>query len=337
MSRQNKHGSTDEHQATMKASIGGHLRIARFDHWVKNVFVLPGIVVAISMQPDNLDIVSLAIRSIIGLIATGLIASSNYVINEILDAPFDRKHPIKKNRPVPSGQVNIPIGYVQWLGLMVLGVAVGSFISMPFVVALLSLWVMGIIYNVRPFRSKDKPYVDVLSEAVNNPIRFLLGWFIVGTMTVPPVSLLLSYWMVGCYFMAIKRYAEYREIDDSSVAESYRQSFGFYNERRLIVAIMFYASVAMLFFGAFIVRYRLELVLSFPMVAAVMATYLSIAFKDQSAAQAPEKLYREPNLMVSVIVCTILIGVLLFVDIPFLYRLFPASVQTLSDLTSFPL
>ena len=84
-------------------------------------------------------------------------------------------------------------------------------------------------------------------------------------------------------------------------------------------------------------RYRLELVLSFPMVAVVMATYLSIAFKEQSAAQAPEKLYREPNLMVSVIVCTVLIGVLLFVDMPFLYRLFPASIQTLSDLTSFPL
>jgi hypothetical protein len=141
--------------------------------------------------------------------------------------------------------------------------------------------------------------------------------------------------MVGCYFMAIKRYAEYRDIDDSSVAVSYRKSFGYYNERRLIVAIMFYASVAMLFFGAFIVRYRLDLVLTFPMVAVVMATYLSIAFKEHSAAQAPEKLYREPHLMISVVVCTIVIAALLFIDIPFLYRVFPASIQSISDLTPF--
>jgi hypothetical protein len=99
---------------------------------------------------------------------------------------------------------------------------------------------------------------------------------------------------------------------------------------------MFYASISMLFFGAFIVRYRLELVLAFPLVALVMATYLSIGFKKDSAAQAPEKLYREPPLMASIVLCTILIVVLLFVDIPVLYKVFPASVQSWSDLTTLP-
>ena len=117
---------------------------------------------------------------------------------------------------------------------------------------------------------------------------------------------------------------------------SYRRPFRFYNDTRLIVAIMFYASISMLFFGAFIVRYRLELVLAFPLVALVMATYLAIGFKKDSAAQAPEKLYREPALMASVVLCTILIVVLLFVDIPVLYKVFPASVQSWSDLKTLP-
>ena len=85
------------------------------------------------------------------------------------------------------------------------------------------LWVMGCIYNIPPVRSKDLPYVDVLSESVNNPLRMLAGWFIVGTASVAPASLLLSYWMVGCYFMAMKRYAEYREIGDPTRAAAYRQ------------------------------------------------------------------------------------------------------------------
>ena len=38
------------------------------------------------------------------------------------------------------------------------------------------LWVMGCIYNIPPVRSKDLPYLDVLSEAVNNPLRMLAGW-----------------------------------------------------------------------------------------------------------------------------------------------------------------
>ena len=114
-------------------------------------------------------------------------------------------------------------------------------------------------------RSKDVPYVDVMSEAVNNPLRMLAGWFIVGSESVAPGSLLLSYWMVGCYFMAVKRLAEYRMIGCATTAGGYRKSFRFYDEPRLLISIVFYASAAMLFFGAFVMRYKLELILAFPL------------------------------------------------------------------------
>ena len=53
---------------------------------------------------------------------------------------------------------------------------------------------------------------------------------------------------------------------------------------------MFYASAAMLFLGAFVMRYRLELILAFPLVALVMAIYLGLAFKPDSAVQPGEAL-----------------------------------------------
>jgi hypothetical protein len=34
----------------------------------------------------------------------------------------------------------------------------------------------GIVYNVRPLRTKDKPYLDVISESINNPLRLTIGW-----------------------------------------------------------------------------------------------------------------------------------------------------------------
>jgi hypothetical protein len=85
---------------------------------------------------------------------------------------------------------------------------------------------------------------------------------------------------------------------------------------------MFYAAHAMLFFGAFIVRYRLELILSFPLVAIVMAQYLALSFKDDSAVQRPEGLYKEPGLMAAVIACAALMVFLLFVDVPILHQIF---------------
>jgi 4-hydroxybenzoate polyprenyltransferase len=309
------------------ATLRGHLSIARVDHWFKNVFVLPGIVVALGTDPA-VDRTGLPGRILTGLLAVCLIASSNYTLNELIDAPYDRHHPTKHRRPVPAGQVNTALGYVQWLALMGAGAAIAWTVSFPFTLSVLALWVMGCAYNIPPVRSKDLPYVDVLSEAVNNPIRMLAGWFIVTSVTVAPASLLLSYWMIGCYFMALKRYAEYRNIGDASRATAYRKSFRFFTSERLLVSVMFYASAAMLFFGAFCMRYRLELILAFPAIALVMAVYLHVAMKDNSAAQNPEKLYREPWLMASVVSAAVMICVLLSVDLPVMQRIFTPTAPT---------
>ncbi len=301
-----------------RPSLQGHIEIARFDHWFKNVFVLPGIVAALFLSPSYAD-VDLFWRIVVGLLAVGFVASSNYVINEVLDAPFDRQHPVKSRRPVPSGRVHIPLAYGQWLGLMLIGIGLAQTLSPAFTLVLLSLWAMGCVYNIRPMRSKDLPYVDVLTEALNNPLRMLAGWFIASTTLVPPASLIVSYWMIGCYFMAMKRFSEFRDFKDPVLASAYRKSFAYYTEQRLLVTVMFYGSAAMLFFGAFIVRYRLELIVSFPLVALVMAVYLALAFRENSAVQHPECLYREPLIMVSVIACSLLMVLLLIVDIPFLH------------------
>ncbi|MEO6576521.1 MAG: UbiA prenyltransferase family protein [Polyangiaceae bacterium] len=317
-------------EAALRPTLRGHLAIARVDHWFKNVFVLPGIVAAIGSDPGHIAS-GLWLRILLGMASICLVASSNYVINEVLDAPSDRFHPIKRNRPVPSGLVNVRLAYVQWIVLMLVGVGIGLQISRSFAITVFVLWVMGCVYNIPPIRSKDVPYVDVLSEAINNPLRMLAGWFIAATASLAPASLLLSYWMIGCYFMGMKRYAEFRDIDDPSRAGAYRKSFAHYTLERLLVSIMFYGSSAMLFLGAFIMRYRLELILSFPLVALVMAMYLALAFKKDSAVQRPEGLYREPGLMAAVIACAFAMGILMVTDIPILQVVFTPTAPTIQD------
>jgi 4-hydroxybenzoate polyprenyltransferase len=310
---------------TSRSTVRGLFEIARVDHWFKNVFVLPGVVVALGFAPLSADasaIRTFLMRLVVGLVAVCIVASSNYGLNEVMDAPFDRFHPEKRQRPVPSGRVNIRLAYLEWLVLAAIGIAMGALLSLGLGAALAALWVMGCVYNISPLRSKDVPYVDVLSEAVNNPLRMLVGWYIVDPGGLAPVSLLVSYWMAGCYFMAIKRFAEYRHIGDRSRAIAYRRSFARITEQSLLISIVFYASAAMLFFGAFAMRYRIELIVSFPLIALVMAIYLDVGFRPDSAAQRPEGLYREPVLMAAVVSCTILVTILLFVDLPSVSRVF---------------
>jgi len=309
------------------ARFKDYIRIARVDHWVKNAFVLPGTVAALFVDRSRLASWSWA-AFVLAIVAVCLISSSNYVLNEILDAPSDRAHPTKSDRPVAAGRVNVRWAYAEWIFLMVVGLLLGLLISKLFAGILLALWIMGCGYNIPPVRSKDLPYVDVLSEAINNPLRLLAGWYLTGSAVLPPVTLLLSYWMVGSYFMGIKRFAEFRDIGDHGRSALYRKSFAWYNEPRLLVSIMFYASHAMLFLGAFIMRYRVELILSFPFVALVMAIYLALAFRADSAVQRPEGLYREPALMAAVVVCAAIMTLLLFVDVPFLHTVFKPSLAS---------
>jgi decaprenyl-phosphate phosphoribosyltransferase len=312
-------------------SLLPYVQIARPDHWFKNAFMLLGILLAFFYKPELL-IWSSSWNLLLALVATCLIASSNYTLNELLDGPTDLLHPEKRNRPVPSGKIRTPLAYLQWLLLGAAGIGLAFLINRYFAYAGIWLWVMGILYNVPPIRTKEWPYVDVLSESVNNPIRLLLGWFALVSDQVPPVSLMLAYWMLGAYFMATKRFAEYRKIADPAVAAGYRKSFRFYNEERLLVSMFFYAVSCALFSGIFVVRYHLELILFVPVAAGFFSYYLKLGLKPDSPVQNPERLHRERGfLLYACASLAIFIG-LMFTSIPPLYEWFNVDRSTTSPL-----
>ena len=93
------------------------------------------------------------------------IASANNVINEWLDAEFDKYHPTKKYRPVVGGNVQFKFVITEYLIFAILGIALSLFINYLFVITELWLLLIGIIYNVKPLRSKDIIFLDVLSES----------------------------------------------------------------------------------------------------------------------------------------------------------------------------
>lgn len=178
-------------------SIRSYIEIMRPDNWFKNIFIIPGILFACLFIHPSID--QIWWKIVVGLMGTCFIASANYVINEWLDAEFDRFHPEKKFRPSATGKMQSKWIYTEYVILIVLGMSLSSMISVPFLLCSIMLLVMGVLYNVRPFRTKEKPYLDVLSESINNPIRLLLGWFIVTSQYLPPASLIIGYWMGGIF------------------------------------------------------------------------------------------------------------------------------------------
>lgn len=296
--------------------------LARPSHWIKHVFIVPGVVLAYLLRPSPLS--DLLPTVVTGFLSAATIASANYVLNEWLDAEFDAHRSPKSTRPAVVKQLSPTLVWLEYMSLAAVGLFLAARLSKALFIVSVAFLISGVVYNVRPLRTKDTVFLDVLSESINNPIRLTLGWVMVDPTTLPPGSALLAYWMGGAYLMALKRLAEYRSAagtgDFASLAK-YRRSFGFYTERSLLLSGFLYALLSAFFLGIFLVKYRIEYILSVPIFVALFVTYLNIALEMESAAQAPETLYRERLLMAWIVLLGLALALLTWIDIPILHAL----------------
>ena len=309
----NDNATADRQMTTIK----NYIAIARPDHWFKNIFMLPGTALALTMSnaPLNQDVL---FNIFWAVVSTCFIASANYTINEWLDAESDKYHPVKCNRPSVTGNLSAFWVYIQWLFLSFLGLSIAYSLGMHFFFYSMALLVMGVLYNVNPFRTKDRVYLDVLSESINNPLRFMLGWAAVISNVIPPSSVLLAYWMGGAFLLAIKRYSEFRYIGDAERAGLYRRSFKFYTEDTLMLSAFFYALTSAFFFGVFLIKYKVEFLLTVPFFAFLFVWYMAIGMREDAITQRPEELYRERRFMAYIVFLAILVAVVFFIDLPWL-------------------
>jgi 4-hydroxybenzoate polyprenyltransferase len=301
-----------------------YLKIARFDHWIKQLFIIPGIIFALFLI-DTHEYGNFFFRLVAGFLSTCFIASANYIINEWLDAEFDQFHPTKKHRPVVSANLKPRYIIAEYIAFAIAGLVAAWLVSRFVFLMELLLFIMGIVYNVQPIRSKEIPYIDVLSESLNNALRLLIGWFIVTQVFLPPISIVLGYWMGGAFLMATKRFAEYRMIGDKDQAGLYRKSFKYYSEKSLLISAFFYALLSVFFCGIFMIKYRIELLLAIPFLCGLFCIYLNICYKPDSSAQKPEKLFKEKGLILYVLFFIILLIFLMIYPLPFLQRFLETS------------
>lgn len=182
------------------------MKLLRPHQYVKNGFVLVGPLFAQQRDAATLANVGLAFT------AFCLMASAVYILNDLIDVAADREHPIKRERPLPSGQISMAAARLL-LGLLVVGAIV---ISM-----LVGLWVtffvvcyflMNIAYS---WKLKHIVILDVFVISIGFMLRILVGT--IGLAIAPSSWLLLCGMMVTLFLGFAKRRAELLMLEGVSI------------------------------------------------------------------------------------------------------------------------
>ncbi len=165
-----------------KGTAGSYLRLIRPKQWTKNGFVLAGVVFA----GKALSVSSVA-SALLAFAAFCALSGAVYASNDVLDVEEDRKHPLKRRRPVASGEISAPTALAFAVALGAGGLALGFFVSPGVGLAGVAYLALQAVYTTT---LKHTAILDVMSISAGFVIRALAGVAAVGSPISP--------WLIVC-------------------------------------------------------------------------------------------------------------------------------------------
>ncbi len=190
-------GCEVEHLTTHALSVRDYLKALRPNQWVKNALVFLPMLAAHNFAADTFG------QSLLAFIAFSLVASSVYILNDLLDLAADRAHPRKRYRPFASGAV--PIAHGTWLApiLLLMGLACALLLGWSFVLVILAYYAATTAYSLD---LKHRVIIDICMLAGLYTMRIVAG----GAATDIPLSVWLLAFSIFIFFSlaTVKRYAE---------------------------------------------------------------------------------------------------------------------------------
>jgi len=209
-------------------------RSMRYRGWTKNLLVFG----ALFFVPGAIAVPMAFGRAILAFIAFSLLASGMYVINDIADIDRDRLHPEKKNRPIASGKIPIPVAVFWAAFLVIMGLGIAAWLDRtPFEVphfvrnmhlnnsvflTLVSYLVLTVFYNLG---LKRVPILDVLIIATGFVLRAVAGAAV--------LNVEISQWLLLCtlllsvYLALAKRRGEILQLGTN--ASDHRENLAEYS------------------------------------------------------------------------------------------------------------
>jgi len=281
--------------------------------WYKNLILFAGIVFSM-----NLMDLELWFTAISAFVLFCILSGSEYIINDIIDLKKDRVHPVKRNRPIASGELKIPPALL-FAVLLIVCAGVGSWlINIRFFAVSIIYFFLIILYSLI---FKYIIVVDVLIVSISFVIRAVAGCV--------AIDVFISPWLIICTFLLAlflalgKRQHELMLLGDE--AKNHRKILGGYTTRMLdqMVSITTGALITSYSMYTFLVN-DYYMMFTIPFVVYGIFRYLFL-IHARNVGGEPEMLFKDKGMLV----CMFLWGVLV---IGVLYGIFDIVMRFVREI-----
>lgn len=281
---------------SLKNKLPPWLRLLRPHQWLKNSFVLVGMLFAHAWDEPGMVFKALA--------ATGafcLLSSAVYVFNDLMDREQDRLHPQKRHRPLASGALSVPAALLLLAACLVfaldivfrvIGHAEWVFIAYLCVNIAYTLWLKHVVI------------LDVFLISAGFMLRLLAGTLALGI--VPSQWLLLCGLMLTLFLGFTKRRAELNAMHTDEGARAHRRVLEHYSPHLLDQMIGITAACTVLSYSLYSVsddtvgRHGDLLWITVPFVMYGMFRYLYLLHRRGGGGDAAEALLSDHHLIAAV-------------------------------------
>ncbi len=289
-------------------------RVSRPIHWIKNLSLFAAIIFS-GFLFSKFHFT----RVVFGFVAFSFAASATYIFNDLFDSELDKTHPIKKRRPIASGELPVLFAVLALIFYAFISLYIASLLNTLFFLTIVGYLSLQAAYSLG---LKNIPTIDILIIATGFIIRVYAGAFVIDAHL--SVWFLLCVISIALFLAAGKRRAELGVVENIGTT---RKSLITYKRELLNSYVTMFGNAAWMSWALFtffespttsrpvwIFLAELSqataisklLMATIPVVIFGILRYEALIFEDKS--EAPEKvLLTDKSLIISILLWVILV------------------------------
>ena len=163
--------------------IADLIRAMRPQQWTKNLFVFIAVLVDQKLFVARPFFSTPLGQTVLGFVMLCLMSGAVYLLNDLIDVEQDRTHPTKRNRPIVSGALPIPVARFAAIALPLVILPFAFALHIGFGIVLVVYWLNNVAYT---FKLKHAVIFDVMSIALGFVLRVVAGVILVNVERFSP-------------------------------------------------------------------------------------------------------------------------------------------------------